>query len=198
MHQQQDKIHIQQFKTMKETISVSIAQQAFTMDIDAHQLLSRYLEDIAKRIPEGESETLTDIEARIAEIFRERVPSPMMVIPIEVVENMINQIGSAETFGETTSSQQEDSAKDSTHHGADPSAVCYDSPRQFRRSRSNRSLAGVCGGLSDYFNIDATLIRVCFIFGLLAGFSTGLLYILLWLVVPEEQLKTRFNEWSKK
>jgi phage shock protein C len=54
------------------------------------------------------------------------------------------------------------------------------------RSRSERWLAGVCGGIGDYFNIDATVIRILFIlFGLV--FGSGLLfYIILWILIPIE------------
>ena len=55
---------------MKETINVNIAQQAFTMDMDAYSALTSYLDDIGRRLPETDTETLADIEARIAEIFR--------------------------------------------------------------------------------------------------------------------------------
>ena len=53
------------------------------------------------------------------------------------------------------------------------------------RSSMDKKLAGVCGGLARYFDIDATLVRVVFV--LLALFSGGgvLLYIILWLVMPE-------------
>jgi len=58
-------------------------------------------------------------------------------------------------------------------------------PRKLYRSRSQRMIAGVCGGLADYFNIDATLVRVLFL--LLAVFGgTGLvIYIVMWLIVPD-------------
>ena len=65
---------------MKETINVNLAQQAFTMDMDAYSTLTHYLDDIARRLPDGDTETMNDIESRIAEIFRERVSSPMLVI----------------------------------------------------------------------------------------------------------------------
>ena len=65
---------------MKETINVNIAQQAFTMDMDAYSALNAYLDDISRRLPESDTETMSDIEGRVAEIFREKVPSPMMVI----------------------------------------------------------------------------------------------------------------------
>ncbi len=54
------------------------------------------------------------------------------------------------------------------------------------RSRENRMLAGVCGGLGDYFNIDPTLVRLGFAFLFFVGAgSPFLVYLLLWLIVPE-------------
>jgi phage shock protein C len=57
--------------------------------------------------------------------------------------------------------------------------------RQLYRSRTNYVLAGVCGGLGEYLNINATIVRIFFI--LLAAFTgTGvLLYLLLWFLIPQ-------------
>jgi phage shock protein PspC (stress-responsive transcriptional regulator) len=60
--------------------------------------------------------------------------------------------------------------------------------RRLYRSRTNRKLAGVCGGLSEYFNTDATLIRVLFVVFAVLGAAGLLIYLLLWIVVPEEPL----------
>lgn len=58
--------------------------------------------------------------------------------------------------------------------------------KKLYRSKKNRMIAGVCGGLGDYFNIDPTLVRLLFV---LIGLAVGggfLLYLLLWLIMPEE------------
>jgi phage shock protein C len=59
-------------------------------------------------------------------------------------------------------------------------------PRRLYRSRTNRWLAGVCGGLGQYFGLDPTVIRV--LFALLALVVGGgfLLYLLLWIIIPLE------------
>jgi phage shock protein C len=58
-------------------------------------------------------------------------------------------------------------------------------PRKLYRSRNQRMLAGVCGGLAEYFNVDATLIRVLFL-GLAVFGGTGLvIYVVMWLIVPD-------------
>ena len=59
--------------------------------------------------------------------------------------------------------------------------------RQLRRSRTNRRVAGVCGGLGAYFGIEPTLIRILFVLLGLPGGAPGILiYIILWLAMPEE------------
>ena len=58
--------------------------------------------------------------------------------------------------------------------------------RRLYRSRTNRSIAGVCGGLGEYFKVDPTLIRILFVLFALAGGPGLLAYIILWLVMPEE------------
>jgi phage shock protein C len=60
--------------------------------------------------------------------------------------------------------------------------------RRLYRSRTNRKLAGVCGGLAQYFNTDATLIRVLFVVLALLGGPGLVIYLLMWILVPEEPL----------
>lgn len=59
-------------------------------------------------------------------------------------------------------------------------------PKKLFRSTKNRMIAGVCGGLAEYFNIDPSIIRLIAVLGFFAS-ATGLFwaYLILWLVVPE-------------
>ena len=57
--------------------------------------------------------------------------------------------------------------------------------KRLYRSTTTRMIAGVCGGLGEYFDIDPTIVRIVFIIGALAGGPGVLLYIILALVVPE-------------
>ena len=61
----------------------------------------------------------------------------------------------------------------------DPSEKLY-------RSRTNRQVAGVCGGLAERFNVDPTLMRVLFIVLAIFGGAGIILYIAMWIVVPEQ------------
>ncbi len=56
-----------------------------------------------------------------------------------------------------------------------------------RRSRSDRIFAGVCGGLGEFFGISAFWFRLAFLIALLPGGVPGfLLYLILWLIIPNE------------
>lgn len=58
--------------------------------------------------------------------------------------------------------------------------------RRLYRSRREKMIAGVCGGLAAYFHMDPSLMRLIFILFLLLGGSAFLVYLVMWLVVPLE------------
>ena len=60
--------------------------------------------------------------------------------------------------------------------------------RPLRRSRSDRMIAGVVGGLARYFGIDSTLARVLYVVGSIvsAAFPGALVYVIMWAIVPNE------------
>jgi len=63
--------------------------------------------------------------------------------------------------------------------------------KRLYRSRRDRVLGGVCGGIGEYFNIDPTLVRIGWaLFSLVYG-ACVILYIILWLIVPVEPLEGR-------
>ncbi len=55
------------------------------------------------------------------------------------------------------------------------------------RSRSDRMIAGVCGGLGRYFSVDPVIVRLVFLLLLFLGGSGFLVYLILWIIVPDEQ-----------
>lgn len=63
-----------------------------------------------------------------------------------------------------------------------------DLKRPLRRSRSDRMIAGVVGGIAQYFGIDSTLARVLYVVGSIvsAAFPGILVYVIMWAIVPEE------------
>ncbi len=55
------------------------------------------------------------------------------------------------------------------------------------RSRTNRVIGGVCGGIGEYFGVDPTLIRLAWVLFVFAGGSGVLAYIVCWIIIPEEE-----------
>ena len=150
---------------MKETVNVNIGSVAFILDEDAYRVLGSYFDDIRRRLPEGDAETMGDIEARVAEIFRERVASPMRVITLDVVRATMAQMGSPADFGEPRGAERSESAEG----GTGTESAEQPPLRKLYRSRTERSIAGICGGLAAYFDSDPTLIRLLMLLLILFG-----------------------------
>ncbi|WP_131781147.1 PspC domain-containing protein [Legionella gresilensis] len=58
--------------------------------------------------------------------------------------------------------------------------------KKLYRSRTEKKIAGVCGGLASYFNMDPLWVRLLFVLFFLVGGSAFLVYIILWLLMPLE------------
>lgn len=62
------------------------------------------------------------------------------------------------------------------------------------RSRSQKMLAGVCGGIAEYFNIDVTLIRLIWAIVSIPSFGTGIIiYIIAAIIIPERPYGQDYN-----
>lgn len=62
--------------------------------------------------------------------------------------------------------------------------------RRLYRSRSDKMISGVAGGLGEYLNIDPTIVRLIFVLSLFIGGTGALIYLVMLLIVPEEPLDT--------
>lgn len=79
---------------------------------------------------------------------------------------------------------------DSTKTGSDPLRESNEKP-QIYRSRDNKMIAGVCGGLATYFKMDPTLVRLLYVLVSLASVGIGVVvYIVMMIVFPEEPLRS--------
>lgn len=165
---------------MKETVNVNLASQAFTFDKDAYRSMKVYLAAIRRRLPKEDEETLNDVEARLAEILRAKLSSPMMVVTLAMVQESKAQMGDPSEFGDGVSAAAEEVAGESAGDvEATPSRRLY-------RSRRDRSIAGVCGGLAEYLEIDVTALRLVTLLLILFGGLSIWVYVILWILIPSE------------
>lgn len=71
--------------------------------------------------------------------------------------------------------------------------------KKLYRSTTDKKIAGVCGGLGEYFDLDPTILRVVFVVLSLPGGLPGILpYILLWIVMPEAPISVVDTSKTKK
>jgi phage shock protein C len=68
---------------------------------------------------------------------------------------------------------------------------------QLTRSRTNRRIAGVAGGIAEYFDVDPTLVRVGFVVATLLGLAGPLAYVVLWIALPEARSTAPVGVWSR-
>ena len=62
--------------------------------------------------------------------------------------------------------------------------------KQLFRTSEQRVLAGICGGLGEYFDLDPVLVRLLAVIGLFASYGTAILvYLIAWIIIPERTLE---------
>ena len=159
---------------MKKTITINLGGTVFHIDEDAYRLLEEYLRSVGNHYSgdPASSEILEDIEARMAELFRERMVSGKEVITLANAREVISIMGYPEDFMEEDPADGYERARRTRY-------------RRIYRDPDSRVLGGVCGGLGAYFNIDPLVFRLLFVVITLAGGAGILLYIIFWIVVPE-------------
>ncbi|GAB1857191.1 PspC domain-containing protein [Flavobacteriaceae bacterium MHTCC 0001] len=164
---------------MNKTVNINLAGIFFHIDEDAYLKLQRYLEAIKRSFTDsqGRSEIIADIEARIAELFNERVENDKQVIRITEVDEVIAIMGQPEDY-----LVDNEIFEDEPQNTYRPKST---STKKLYRDTDNSYVGGVSSGLGHYFGVDAIWIRLAWVL-LVAGAGTGiLLYILLWILVPE-------------
>jgi phage shock protein PspC (stress-responsive transcriptional regulator) len=164
---------------MNKTVNINLAGIFFHIDEDAYLKLQRYLEAIKRSFTDsqGRNEIIADIEARIAELFSERVQNEKQVVSVKEVEEVITIMGQPEDYMVDEEIFEDEPKQSYSRPKSSPHK------RMFRDTDS-AYIGGVSSGLSHYFGIDALWIRLIWV-ALVFGAGTGiLLYILLWILMP--------------
>ena len=165
---------------MNKTVNINLAGIFFHIDEDAYLKLQRYLEAIKRSFTDsqGRSEIIADIEARIAELFTERVQFDKQVIGVKLVDEVIAIMGQPEDYL-VDDEIFEDGPTTSRPYKTQPSKKLY-------RDTDNSYIAGVSSGLGHYLGIDAVWVRLLWILLTIGSGGTFILvYILFWVLVPE-------------
>ena len=166
---------------MNKTVNINLANSLFHIDDTAYDKLRRYLESVKRSFSgtPGSEEIIADIEARIAELFLEKMENERQVITQKEVDEVINIMGQPEDYM-IDEDIFEDEPKATKRGTSTTSRV-----KKLYRDMDQKYIGGVCSGLEYYLGIDALWIRLIFIvLGVFTGFGI-IAYILLWILVPE-------------
>ncbi|GAA0871876.1 PspC domain-containing protein [Gangjinia marincola] len=163
---------------MNKTVNINLAGVFFHIDEDAYAKLRRYLEAIKRTFgsSQGGDEIIADIEARIAELFHERIKETRQVVNMTDVDHVIEIMGQPEDYR-----VDEDLFEEETY--TEPS-----SKRQKRlyRDPENGYVGGVISGLRHYLGIEAIWLRILWV--LLTILTQGaflIIYIIFWIFAKE-------------
>ena len=166
---------------MNKIFNINLGGYPFTIDENAYEHLNEYLATIHRhfRDSEGYEEITEDIEARLAEIFQERLGN-RPIVSLKDVQDAIVTMGTPEEFGAETLDDSEPSAKSSKRQ--------YKTGKRLFRNPEDEVIGGVSSGIAAYFGIaDPIWIRILFVVLTVTGGFGIPLYIILWAVLPKAE-----------
>jgi phage shock protein PspC (stress-responsive transcriptional regulator) len=158
---------------MKITVSINLGGYSFNIDEDAYAELKRYLKNLELHFAgeESSSEILSDIETRMAELFRTKITGYKQVINIEDIRQVISVLGTPEDISDNEGPTARDKFSSPGYH-------------RMYRDTDHRIIGGVCAGIAAFWNIEIWLVRI--IFFILAMMGVGIIiYLVLYIVLPE-------------
>lgn len=164
---------------MNKIFNINLGGYPFTIDEDAYEHLNAYLKTIHRhfRQSEGYEEITEDIEARLAELFQERLGN-RPIVSMKDVKEVIVTMGTPEEFGADPLTEPDTKGSATKEE--------YKTGKRLFRNPEEEVIGGVASGISAYFGIeDPIWIRIAFIVLVVSGGFGIPLYIILWAVLPK-------------
>ncbi len=162
---------------MKKTLTINISGIIFHIDEDAYDKLNAYLDTLKLHFSktQGKDEIIADIEGRIAELLQERISDSKQVITIEDITEVIGLMGEPREF-EAEAADEEPGTEESGR-----------GQKRLFRDPDRKMIGGVAAGLAAYLNVDLLWVRIAFAVLTLFWLSGTIVYLILWIVLPEAQ-----------
>ena len=167
---------------MNKIIQINLAGQAISIDEIAYKSLEKYLHSLESyfRNTESGDEIISDIEARLLELFLTKLKGSHTFIDQKDVDEAIELMGSLSDMG-----LDDDLGDDSQNAGS--SSTYTNRSKKLFRDPDDKILGGVCAGLAAYLGMDTSVVRLIFIILLTFAGAPLIIYIILWIVIPEAQ-----------
>ena len=161
---------------MEKTLTINISGWVFNINENAYEKLTQYFKNLKKHFKseEGGEEIVADIEARIAELLKEKLGEDNAVVTIQHVDDLVKVMGQPFEMDE----EPGESAFEST-------SKAKPGQKQLFRDTKSGHIAGVAAGLGKYINLDPIIIRIIFLLLITTGGLGIVLYLALWVLIPE-------------
>ncbi len=163
---------------MNKTININLGGVFFHIDETAYKKLKKYLDAIRRSLsddPKGKDEILTDIESRIGEILAENVKDIRQVVNEQDIDGIIEVMGKPEDYIGDEEFFEEHTSSSYTNKNS----------KKLYRDTNDKFLGGVSSGLAHYFGMDTIWVRLIWLVLFFSGGIGGLVYIVLWILLPE-------------
>lgn len=177
---------------MKKIININISGRAIPIEDSAYDQLKEYLESLRHyfRNEEGRDEIINDMESRISELMSDAIKKGAHCIAEIDIQAIIANMGKPEELDQEIG--EETTASSGTNQQNQPVGAASVSSKRGRlyRSEDDKFIAGVCGGIASYLNIDPAIMRILFAIITIGSFGFGvLLYAFFWIALPVQKLE---------
>jgi phage shock protein PspC (stress-responsive transcriptional regulator) len=168
---------------MKKNFSVNIGSRIFNIDEDAYERLNNYLVRLRTFFAsdEGCDEILSDIEMRISELLEQKKSGDSGIISLHHINDVIVNMGEPDELSGT----KQKTVKEKT-------------PGKLYRDPDNRQIGGVCAGIAAWLGVAPLWVRVALIL-ITLFYGTGvIIYLILWLILPEAKTTSEKLEMQRQ
>lgn len=184
---------------MKRTFPANINGKVYNIDEDAYNLLQNYFTQLRDSFPGNEGvEISADIEARVGEIFDEKLDGGPRVITIYDVNDVIERMGRPEQLSDDENRSRTSDSDD----GPDQPLISINSRgKRLYRDTRNAVLGGVISGLAEFTGWNCNIMRLFMVLIVLFSFllpvsviPVFIVYLIAWMVIPPASNSRRILE----
>jgi len=168
---------------MKKVVNINFQGRIIPIEETAFEQVQHYIQSLRTYFQqeEGRDEIINDIEDRIAELFEREIKRGTPCITDQIASAVIVGMGSVQDF-EKMDGEREPQPETNNNTVNDPKGTVV-------RNSNDKIIGGVCSGIANAIRIDPTVVRVLFALLSFGGGTGILIYLILWVVLPEKPLK---------
>jgi phage shock protein PspC (stress-responsive transcriptional regulator) len=160
---------------MKKVFNINLAGVVIAIEEPAYEQLNHYIKQLKSFFANEKDgdEIVQDMEARIAELFQEIIGKRASCITssdVQQIQSDLNENSDTHTY---------------TQSAYGPNSQ-HNTGKKLYTNQNDKIIGGVCGGIAQYINIDASIVRILFVVFTLAWGAGIVIYLLMWVLLPKQ------------